>query len=78
MELKANEVVIFKNTKKEEGSKQPDYKGSIDVDGTPYDIALWIRESKDGKKYFSGKVSEPYKKETPANQIDDIDEGLPF
>jgi uncharacterized protein (DUF736 family) len=63
METKLNEGVIFKNDKKPEGSKQPDYRGNIDCDGVKKEIALWIREAKEsGKKYFSVKISEPCKK----------------
>jgi hypothetical protein len=27
------------------------------------EISLWIKESKDGKKFFSASISEPYVKE---------------
>ena len=66
METKLNEGVIFKNDKKPEGSKQPDYRGNIDCDGVKKEIALWVREAKEtGKKYFSVKISEPYQKAQP-------------
>lgn len=63
METKQNTGAIFKNDYKKEGDKQPDYKGKINVDGKDKEIALWLSESKEGKKYFSVKISEPYKKD---------------
>lgn len=62
-ELKENSVTIFKNEKKSE--THPDYKGQINVNGKLFDIALWVKEGKRGK-FFSGKISEPYKAEPPA------------
>jgi hypothetical protein len=63
-ELKENAVIIFKNDKKD-GESHPDYKGQINVKGETLDIALWVKEGKKGK-FFSGKVSEPWKKPEPA------------
>ena len=68
-ELKENAVIIFKNDKKN-GESHPDYKGQINVKGETLDIALWVKEGKKGK-FFSGKISEPYKKaEPPASDFD--------
>ena len=70
MELKENNVVLFKNDKKETDA-QPDYKGQVNVNGKLMDIALWVRVAeKTGKKYFSGKLSEPYKKSEPEPMAD--------
>ena len=63
MDLKENAVIIFKNDKKNSDT-QPDYKGEINVNGRPFDIALWVKEGKKGK-FFSGKISEPYRKSEP-------------
>jgi len=62
-ELKENQVMIFKNDKKN-GDSHPDYKGQINVKGETLDIALWEKEGRNGK-FFSGKISEPYKKSEP-------------
>jgi uncharacterized protein (DUF736 family) len=59
MEQKDNTGVIFKNDYKEKDS-QPDYKGKALIDGVEKEIALWINESKNGKKYFSAAFSAPY------------------
>lgn len=76
-----NTFVLFKNEDKERGSKQPDYRGSVNIDGVDKDIAGWIRSSKkDGKKFIGGKISEPYKKDggsAPAPKDDD-DSDIPF
>lgn len=57
-----NSGVLFKNDKKTEGSKQPDYKGTINVNGEEKELAAWLREGKAGNKFLSLKLSEPYKK----------------
>ena len=59
-----NKAVIFKNNKKEKDT-QPDYNGTINVEGKEYTISLWIKEGKAGK-FFSGSIKEPYKKEKEA------------
>jgi uncharacterized protein (DUF736 family) len=61
MENKNNSGVAFKNDKKTT-EKQPDYKGKAVVDGVEKEIAIWVRESKTGTKYFSLMFSEPFKK----------------
>jgi hypothetical protein len=55
-----NTGAIFKNDKK--ADNQPDYKGKINVKGEEIEIALWVKEGKNGK-FFSAKLSEPFKKE---------------
>lgn len=57
---KPGDVSIFKNTKKEEGDRRPDYDGKgIDLNGNDFRIALWVKEGKNGK-FFSGKLDKPY------------------
>ena len=52
-----NEGVLFKNEKKREGKKDPDYNGQITIDGKEYWLVSWINTSKDGtKKYMSLKA----------------------
>lgn len=76
-----NRGAIFKNDRKEKDT-HPDYRGKINVDGVDKEISLWVKESKDGKKFFSASISEPYVKPdnaTPPIQ-DEIGEqtDLPF
>lgn len=53
-----NSGVLFRNEQKQEGDKRPDYTGKIDVDGTEYRLAGWVREGRKGK-FLSLKISEP-------------------
>lgn len=66
---KNNTGVIFKNKNKKD--KQPDYQGNVTIDGIDKNIALWVRDAKNGEKFFSVKISEKYKKETQITQKDD-------
>lgn len=62
-----NTFALFKNKKKEEGSKQPDYKGTMNIDGVEKEIAAWIRVSSKGEKFMSGTIKEPFNKEKNKN-----------
>jgi uncharacterized protein (DUF736 family) len=78
METKENTGAIFKNDKKT-SDKAPDYKGKINVDGVDKDIALWVRESKNGVKYLSVKIEEPFQKTAPVQEsAPKYDNDLPF
>ena len=50
-----NRGSLFKNDRKDD-AKFPDYKGSINVDGTDYWLSAWIKVSKDGAKFMSLSV----------------------
>lgn len=83
METKNNTGAIFKNDKKT-SQNHPDYKGKINVEGKDFDVALWLKESAKGVKYFSVSISEPYVQTTPQVQPertptgDSVDDDLPF
>ena len=80
METKNNSGAIFKNDKKT-AETHPDYKGKVNVNGKDMEIALWLKESKAGMKYFSASFSEPYIKpvlSAPAVQFALEDDDLPF
>ena len=60
-ELKENQVMIFKNEKREKDS-HPEYKGKMNVNGEIMDVSLWVKTgTKSGKKYFSGTVQPEWK-----------------
>jgi hypothetical protein len=71
--------VIFKNEKAE--GQQPLYKGKgLDLEGNEIEIALWVKESKGGNKYFSFRIQYPKPKDQPkaAPQPKQDDDDLPF
>lgn len=81
-EMKNNSGSLFKNDKKQT-EKQPDYNGTIKVDGKEYKLAAWIKESKSGMKYFSISAQEvnlvPSDNTSSPNQFGaKVDTGLPF
>lgn len=81
-EQKNNSGSLFKNDKKLT-EKQPDYNGTLKIDGKDYKLAAWIRESKSGQKYFSISAQEinvvPSDNTSSPNQFGaKVDTGLPF
>jgi len=81
METKNNTGAIFKNDKKT-AENQPDYKGKVNVNGADMEVALWLKESKTGTKYFGATFQEPYVKPAvlspPAEPFKLEDDDLPF
>jgi len=77
METKNNTGAIFKNDKKT-AETQPDYKGKVNVNGADMEVALWLKESKSGTKYFSATFQEPYVKPEARVVTDEQDDDLPF
>ena len=76
-----NRGSLFKNDRKDD-AKFPDYKGSINVDGTDYWLSAWIKVSKDGNKFMSLSVknknadaSLQHKKKVKQEEFDD---SMPF
>lgn len=75
-----NTGVLFKNESGNE--KAPAYKGKLNVNGTDYQLAAWVKEAKSGKgKFLSLKIElmrdakpQPKKQET----FDDLPDDLPF
>lgn len=60
-EPKPNTGSIFRNEKKAKDT-HPDYRGLVNVDGTKWEISLWIKESKD-----------KYEKDAKGNIVKDSD-----
>ena len=48
---------LFKNEKTND--RQPDYRGSIMINGVNYNLSAWLRTSKNGLEYISLQASEP-------------------
>lgn len=70
MEQKNNTGAIFKNNYKKTDA-QPDYKGKALIDGVEKEVALWLKESKNGVKYFGAAFSKPYQAEVEAGGNED-------
>jgi len=64
METKINTGAIFKNENKK-AENQPDYKGKVNVNGKEMEVALWLKTSAKGLKFFSVSFSEPFVKGEP-------------
>jgi hypothetical protein len=74
-----NRGVMFKN---DQGGnpKRPQYRGSLNVDGTDYNLSAWVKESKkDGSKFLSLSV-EPKKDAPPKAKAADAEfaDDIPF
>jgi uncharacterized protein (DUF736 family) len=67
METKLNTGAIFKNENKK-AENHPDYKGKVNVNGKEMEVALWLKTSAKGLKFFSASFSEPYIKSEPQIQ----------
>ena len=51
-ETKDNTGSLFRNNRKEKET-HPDYSGTVRIDGHDMWISGWLKETKDGQKYFS-------------------------
>ena len=78
-EQKDGQGSLFKNDRKEPGSKQPDYRGDCNINGEIMEIAAWIKQSSNGKNFMSlsFKPKEDYKPKAE-KKVDEFDEDLPF
>ena len=78
-----NRGVLFRNDKKET-EKHPDFTGSIDVGGVDHYLSAWVKESKQGKKFFSISIKPKNDVAAPAIQKakeivqDDLEDDIPF
>jgi len=76
-----NRGSLFKNDRKDD-AKFPDYKGSINVDGTDYWLSAWIKVSKDGNKFMSLSVKNKNADASlqPKKKVkqEEFDDSIPF
>jgi uncharacterized protein (DUF736 family) len=76
-----NRGSLFKNDRKDD-AKYPDYKGSINVDGTDYWLSAWIKVSKDGNKFMSLSVKNKNADASlqPKKKVkqEEFDDSMPF
>lgn len=76
-ERKNNTGSLFKNNKMT-SDKSPPYKGTVLIDGVEYWQSAWVKETKDGNKFFEQAFT---RKEPPAEkpvQSIDINDEVPF
>ena len=79
-----NSGALFKNDKEGKESR-PDYRGTLNVNGTDFWISAWIKSSKAGQKYMSLSVQPKQAKDikgavahkAPAGAAD-FDDDIPF
>jgi uncharacterized protein (DUF736 family) len=78
-----NRGVLFRNDKKE-SEKHPDFTGSMDVGGVDHYLSAWVKESKQGKKFFSisikpkDAVAAPALKQAKQSVEEDFEDDIPF
>ncbi len=56
--LKEGQGSLFKNNKKQSGTAQPDYTGTVMINGEELRVAGWIKQGKEGSSFLSLKVSK--------------------
>ena len=68
---------LFKNERATEENRQPQYRGSVTVNGVEYSVSSWIKTSKKGTKFMSLKLEE--KEDKPVSPAaSTVDEDAPF
>lgn len=60
-----NRGVLFRNNRKEEGDKKPEYTGSLNVDGVEFFLDAWLKTSQNGAKFMSVSVKRKDKQAEP-------------
>ena len=73
---------LFKNNKRTE-ERQPEYTGNCEIDGKEYWVSAWVRESKNGNKFFSMSYTPKEQQNVvqsapqPAPVVN-VDDAIPF
>lgn len=62
-----NRGTLGKNANKK-SDNHPDYSGQLNVDGTDYWLSGWLKEGRDGTKFFSLAVKPKDSKPSKAKQ----------
>jgi hypothetical protein len=82
-EAKDGDGSLFRNEKKGDNEKAPDYTGKLLMGGEEYALAGWVKPGKDGKKAWLSvrckrKDESAHGQNTKAEQAQDDGEKLPF
>lgn len=73
---KEGQVTIWKNDYKT-ADNHPEYRGGAMLDGQTYDIALWVGEAANGRKFMNGHIKLVVTK-PPEPPKEDPKDDLPF
>ena len=75
----SNSFALFKNDTGDNEAR-PDYTGNVTLpDGKEMRMAAWVRESKSGLKFLSGRLSEPQDNSNVNNaSVEGADADVPF
>lgn len=57
-EINNNSGSLFKNDRRQ-NDRQPEYTGTVNIEGKIMRISAWVRTAKSGVKYFSLAFDEP-------------------
>lgn len=68
-----NRWTVWKNETPKKDDRDPDYSGTLNVDGDEFFIDGWISETRDGRKMMSGKIKPKQKRgdSSPARRNQD-------
>ena len=73
-----NRGALFKNNKRVKDS-QPEYTGSVEVNNVEYYLSAWVKESKQGQKFFSLSFTPKDQPQSPPASHDvSVDSEIPF
>jgi uncharacterized protein (DUF736 family) len=75
-ELRDNSGSLFRNEKKL-SETHPDHTGQCMIDGTKYQVSAWIKQTKDGRKYFSLSF-RTREEEKPKQSEPEFDDDVPW
>lgn len=81
-----NRGVLFKNTRKRPDKKDPDYSGTLNIEGTEHWLSGWLNESgpnskNPGEKYLSIVIGEEKQVQSGREQKrapETFDDDIPF
>lgn len=59
-EKKHGDVTLFANDRKTKDT-QPDFRGTIHIQGKDYELVLWNKVSKNGNPFLSGRMGDEAK-----------------
>ena len=74
---------LFKNRKRTE-ERQPEYTGNCEINGQEFWVSAWVRESKNGEKFFSMAYTAKDAKPVTSNvtavtpDVTNVNDAIPF